>query len=119
MIRRSILEDGTATRVADCSLSSPRHCMSALCCVSSTVMSHDQCDYDIAGVYPLMVADSEALKVLTEILDTLPGQSLTPAVVSLAWHVKWADQLFFPSCAHLALLSPHSCDACLCAPLFA
>ena len=33
-----------------------------------------QCDYDIAGVYPLMVADSEALKVLTEILDTLPGQ---------------------------------------------
>ena len=38
-----------------------------------------QCDYDIAGVYPLMVADSEALKVLTEILDTLPGQSLRPS----------------------------------------
>lgn len=32
-----------------------------------------RCDYDIAGVYPPMVADSEALKVLTEILDTLPG----------------------------------------------
>jgi len=32
-----------------------------------------QCDYDIAGVYSLMVADSEVLKVLCEILDTLPG----------------------------------------------
>lgn len=32
-----------------------------------------RCDYDIAGQYPLMVADSEVLKVLTEILDALPG----------------------------------------------
>jgi histidyl-tRNA synthetase len=30
-----------------------------------------QCDFDIAGVYPSMMPDSEALKVLTEILDSL------------------------------------------------
>lgn len=32
-----------------------------------------QCDFDIAGAYPLMTADSEALEVLTSILDKLPG----------------------------------------------
>lgn len=32
-----------------------------------------QCDFDIAGTYPLMTADSEALEVLTSILDKLPG----------------------------------------------
>lgn len=32
-----------------------------------------ECDFDIAGTYPLMTADSEALEVLTSILDRLPG----------------------------------------------
>ncbi|KAL6767539.1 TSH1 [Auxenochlorella protothecoides x Auxenochlorella symbiontica] len=31
----------------------------------------NQCDFDIAGVYPSMVPDAEVLKVLTEILDDL------------------------------------------------
>ena len=30
-----------------------------------------QCDFDIAGAYPPMVADAEVLKVLTEVLDEL------------------------------------------------
>ncbi|GBF98090.1 histidyl-tRNA synthetase [Raphidocelis subcapitata] len=30
-----------------------------------------QCDFDIAGAYPVMVPDAEVLKVLTEILDDL------------------------------------------------
>ena len=34
---------------------------------------HLECDFDIAGTYPLMTADSEALEVLTSILDRLPG----------------------------------------------
>jgi len=32
-----------------------------------------QCDFDIAGVYPLMFADSDAIKAMCEILDALPG----------------------------------------------
>jgi len=32
-----------------------------------------QCDFDCAGVFPLMVADSEVLKVVCEILEQLPG----------------------------------------------
>ncbi|KAA8494724.1 Histidine--tRNA ligase, cytoplasmic [Porphyridium purpureum] len=34
-----------------------------------------QCDYDVAGDYPSMVPDSEVLKVLTELLDTLASIS--------------------------------------------
>ncbi len=30
-----------------------------------------QCDFDVAGTYPTMVADAEVLKVLTEILGDL------------------------------------------------
>lgn len=34
-----------------------------------------QCDFDIAGDYPSMVADAEVVKVMTELFDTLCSQS--------------------------------------------
>jgi histidyl-tRNA synthetase len=34
-----------------------------------------QCDFDIAGDYPKMVADAEVLKVMTELFDALADQS--------------------------------------------
>ena len=39
-----------------------------------------QCDFDVAGAYPHMVADAEVIKVLTEVLD---GLALGPYTIKL------------------------------------
>lgn len=56
-----------------------------------------QCDFDIAGVYPSMVADAEVLVVMMEMFDKLASQSLYHEEALGSYKIKISNRVILDS----------------------